>query len=467
MGLSDQSRPFSKCVTPAYPARWALFRHQLFSTKSMSVITNTVALARLLSDARRSPAELEATITERLKKALVAAAGVPRHREVMRQAGYDPRRDFGGLADLAIMPVMTKTDLKRAPESFVQESASGRIHQFFSDHTSGSTGIPLTVYKSPRERDIQIAKWLRALIMNGYRPTDKVLSFTSPGRLAEGRSVLQRFGLLRRKAVDYTLSAETLTDELFRYRPDVVYGVRTTLQMVAEELDRRGIEPPPIKLLVSYGEVIDAQTKEKCRQSFGVEVTEIYGSVEMGVMAYQKRGENVLSLIEDCTLFEFLDEQDNPAKPGEMARIVVTDLHGGLMPFIRYDIGDLATYSLRQNASGETVRVIDRIIGRQDDVFHLPDGRILTFIDFYDVRYGYDGLQHIRITQHSPLGFLVEVVADPDYFQKIREDLAQRLRSLSALPLEFELRQVEQIAPDPGGKRRMLVCELDRSFPGI
>jgi phenylacetate-CoA ligase len=428
----------------------------------MSVLTSTASLIRLLFDARRPPSALEATVTEKLKKVLFAAADVPRHREVMRQAGYDPRRDFGGLADLTLMPVMTKADLKRTPDDFLQAGASGHLHTYFSDRTSGSTGMPLTVYRSPRERDIQIAKWLRVLFLGGYRPTDKVLSFTSPGRLAEGRSVLQRFGLLRRKAVDYTQSPEALADELLQYRPDVVYGVRTSLLMVAEELERRGIKAPPIKLLVAGGEVIDAQTRQRCREVFGADITETYGTVEMGVMAYQRQGQDGLSLIEDCTLFEFLDDEGNPAKPGQLARIVVTDLHGGLMPFIRYDQGDLATYSLRQNAHGETVRVIDRIIGRQDDIAHLPDGRFLTYLDFYEVMDVYPGVERFRIRHRAPDRFLIELVASPDYYHTIQRDLLTKLQALSPLPLHFDMHLVERIDPDPSGKMRMLVSEIMR-----
>jgi phenylacetate-coenzyme A ligase PaaK-like adenylate-forming protein len=93
----------------------------------MSVITNTIALAQLLADSRRSNAELEPTITKRLRKLLVAAVGVPRHREAMRQAAYDPQRDFSGLGDLAFLPVMTKADLKSTPDAFLQVSASGRL----------------------------------------------------------------------------------------------------------------------------------------------------------------------------------------------------------------------------------------------------------------------------------------------------------------------------------------------------
>lgn len=424
------------------------------------MMPGAAALCRLLLDSRRSRAELDRVIAARLRKVLLAAAAVPHYREQMRKSGYDPQRDFTGTKDLAVLAVTLKSDIKASPESFVREGESERLPRYFSDRTSGSTGMPMTVYRSPDERAVQIAKWLRVLVLNGYRPTDKVLSFTSPGRLAEGRSALQRFGLLRRQALDYTLPPEALTDALIRYQPDVVYGVRTSLLMVAGELERRGVSVAPIKLLVAGGEVIDAQTRRRCRQILGAEITETYGTVEMGVMAYQRRGESGLNLIEDCTLFEFLDERGDPALPGQLARLVVTDLHGGLMPFIRYDQGDLVTYSLRKNAHGETVRVIDRIVGRQDDVAPLPDGRLLTYLDFYEIMDVYPGVERFRIRQLAPDGFDLEVVAGQEYYGNIHGELLTKLQALSRLPLRFNVRRVERIDPDPSGKMRMLVSEV-------
>lgn len=429
----------------------------------MSLIANSTALAHLWRDAHRSRSELESTITERLKKVLIAAASVPHYRELMWQAGYDPLRDFGGLADLSILPATIKEDLKAAPESFLQEGVSEHRQAYFSDKTSGSTGIPLTVYRSPTERAVQISKWLRVLILNGYRPHHKVLSYTSPRRLSEGRTALQRFGLFRRLAVDFSLSPKDCTDALLAYQPDLVYGLPTSFLLVAEELERRRIKPPPLRMLVAGGEVIDAQMRHRFRQAFGVPVTETYGTVEMGVMAYQLSERNGLNLIEDCTFFEFLDEEGNPAPPGQPARVVVTDLFGQLMPLIRYELGDLAIYSLRENNKGETVRVIDRILGRQDDIFHLSDGSSLTRLDFYDIQAGYQDLQQVRITQHTADSFLVEVVANQDYFCSIKEELMQKLRTLRPLPLKFDIRLVESIPPDPNGKRRLMVSEVSSS----
>lgn len=431
----------------------------------MSIFSNAAALARLLRDSRRSPSQLQPIIEKRLQQVLIAAMTVPRHGEIMRQAGYDPRYDFTGLADLSILPPMDKSDLKQRLKEFIQQGAAEHLNDFFKDRTSGSTGTPLAVYRSAHERDIHISKWLRVLILNGYRPTDKTLSFTSPSRLEDGRSILQHFGLLRRKTVASTLSPRDSVDAILKYRPSIVYGVRTSLMAVANELCCRHITTPLIKLLVATGEVVDPETRQRCREAFGVDITETYGTVEMGVMACQLPGESSLQLIEDCTRFEFLDEAGNPAPPGQLARVVVTDLHGHLMPFIRYEQGDLAIYQLQQNAKGDTVKVIERIVGRQDDIIQLPNGQSLTYLDFYHLRYGYPSVQQLRVTQKSSLSFLVEIAADPEYFQSIQHKLTQDLDHLSELPLVFELRCVSHIAPEPSGKLRMLV-KAPLSTPG-
>jgi phenylacetate-CoA ligase len=410
--------------------------------------------------AGHSHSRVMADVPAKLQRLLTAAMSVPYYAEHMRSAGYDPVRDFRGPQDLSLLPIVRKSDIKAAPDAFVQASEAGQLGRYFSDRTSGSTGTPLTVFRCPRERDIQIAKWLRVLLLSGYRPTHKVLSLTSPGRLAEGRSVLQRFALFRRKAVDYTLPPEALANQLIEYRPDVVYGVRTSLLLVAEELARRDARIPAVKLLVAGGEVIDGRTRRKCQEAFGIDLTETYGTVELGVMAYQARADKGLRLIEDCTFFEFLDEHGNPAKPGQLGRVVVTDLHGWLMPFIRYEQGDLAQYSLRRNARGETVRVIDRIVGRQDDLAPLPDGRLLTYLDFYELMDVYPGVTCFKVRQQTHASFIVELVTSPEYYRTINGELLEKLRRLSALPLHFDVKRVESIAPDPNGKLRMLVSEV-------
>lgn len=422
----------------------------------------TFALLRLLQESRLGPKELSPIISSRLKRLLSKASTVPFYRQVIQQAGYIPALDYSGPADLSIFPVTRKSDIKANPMVFVQTAEAMRLDQYFSDRTSGSTGTPLAVYRAPRERAIQIAKWLRVMILNGYRPTDKVFSCTSPGRLAEGKSLIQLFGLFRRLAIDYTLPTKVLVDAIINYSPQVIYGVRTSLVLTAEELLRRGLTVSGLNMIIAGGEVIDPYARKLCLQAFGHDIIETYGTVEMGVMAYQHRQKSGLNLIEDCTYFEFLDAQDQPVGPGQLGRVVVTDLYGGLMPFIRYDQGDWATFRIQENEQGELIRVIDRIVGRQEDLAPLPDGHFLTYLDFYELMDLYSCIVRFRVRQRALDEFVLELVTSTDYFRSIEQELRRRLNALSDLPLRFEINLVDRISPDPSGKLRMLVSEVSR-----
>ncbi|GAH74773.1 unnamed protein product, partial [marine sediment metagenome] len=96
----------------------------------------------------------------------------------MRSVNYNPESDYSGPKDLKLFPVLTKDIVKeRGEKTFVCEDVD--ISKYYMDATSGSTGIPLRVWREPWARAIQIVKWLRVMMVNGYSLTDRVFSLTS------------------------------------------------------------------------------------------------------------------------------------------------------------------------------------------------------------------------------------------------------------------------------------------------
>ena len=68
-----------------------------------------------------------------------------------------------------------------------------------------------------------------------------------------------------------------------------------------------------------------------------------YGTEEFGTIAVErpKDQKHVLNL--SSVIVEILAiDKDVPVEPGQMGRIVVTDLFSHAMPLIRYETGDLA-----------------------------------------------------------------------------------------------------------------------------
>ena len=426
------------------------------------MLNNLMALNQVMRDVKLSRPELEKIIRKRLKKVIISAFRyVPHYREMMKRLGYDPIRNYRGTDDILNFPITTKEELKqKSIAAFIKEGSN--ISNCNVDSTSGSTGIPLRVYRSSSERALQIARWLRVLFLNGYSARDRVLSFTSPERMEEGRSILQKFGIFRRLPINYQLSPKEFVNALLAYKPNVVYGTRSCLDLASLELKKRGIKLKGIKLLLAAGEFVYESSRCNCREQFGVDIIESYGTVEMGLMGYETPHRDGIHLTEDLTYFEFLDKDGLPVQEGKPGRIVVTDLTNKIMPFIRYDQGDFGIFKEVKDSNGQMIRRLERIIGREDDFVVLPDGSKRIFNRFMNVMDRYTHIQQFRVIQKTIDHFQIQVVADLTYLANISSDLLIRLKDDWPPEVSFKIVPVERIEADPGGKIRILISELEQ-----
>ena len=417
-----------------------------------------------MRDIKLPRAKLKDLINKRLREVLVSAyLNVPYYRDLMQSVCYDPVLDYRGPEDLLKLPITTKETIKqRNFQTFIKKGCN--LSQCFRDATSGSTGIPLQIYRSPFERSVQIAKWLRVLFLNGYCMRDKVMSLTSPSRLKEGRTILHKCGLLRRLAVDYLLPPKDMVDIFHKYNPDILYGNRSHLDLMALESKRQNQPLDGLKLLVGGAEVIHESCRQLYRKQFGVELIEFYGSVEMGIMAFETIKHDGLHLCEDLTIFEFLDKEEKPVLAGESGRVIVTNLVDKVMPFIRYDQGDLAVFEYTEEEAHDLAPRITKIIGREDDYAVLPDNTRRPFHDFYEVLDKYDKIFQFRIVQRSRSLFQVMIVADSFYLQSIRDDLIYELQKRFPPTVSFQIKQVDGLKPEANGKIRMLISEVSQDW---
>ena len=421
------------------------------------------ALYQVMHDNKLSRSQLDQLVNKRLKTVLVSAyQHVPYYREQMQRVGYDPVHDYGGPQDLSKLPITSKQELKhRDIHDFIKKGSNPSQYRY--DATSGSTGIPLRIYRTPYEKSVQTAKWLRVLFLNGYSIRYRTMAIVDPHRVSQEDSIIQRFGLFRRLTVDYIKhSIEEIVNQFLIYNPEVLYGNRAHLDLIALELRRRGIQPKGLnlKLLLAGSEVIHEGNRQLYRKQYGVEVIEFYGSWEMGGMAYETSEHDGLHLNEDLTYFEFLDQNGNPVGSGEPGRVVMTDLIGTLMPFIRYDQGDLAVFTYKENKK-EAGRRIQQIIGRDNDFAVLSDGTRYPVHTFNRTVGQYEGIMQFRIIQKSFTQFQVLIVADTSYFQSIRDNLKQNLQQQFPPIIDFEIDRADQIEADPTGKIRTFISEID------
>jgi phenylacetate-CoA ligase len=394
---------------------------------------------------------------------------IPYYRKLMTEAGLGPSVEISGPADLERLPVTTKAEIKRQGfEAVRQEGVDpGRCHRV---GTSGSTGIPLEILRSPAERAEQVALWLRTLVVNGYRFHHKVLGLVAPSRVGEGRTVLGHFGLLRRETAHYQMPPEQVVDILLDYKPQALYGNRHQLDLVCLELQRRGIACDFLRLLVCGGLRLYENSRLLYREWLGVDPVDNYGCEEAGVLAHETPEGAGLRPCEDITVFEVLDEGDRPVPPGTPGRMVITTLNRKVQPFIRYDLGDLVSYEIVEDATGHPWRRITVIHGRENDLLVLPDGSRQICPQFLDILSQYPGLVQARAVQKSVTRVEIQVVGDETYVEESKPGMLAYLRSRYPKEMEFAVVRMEEIPTDPTGKARMFISEvqdLDRLTPSI
>ena len=238
----------------------------------------------------------------------------------------------------------------------------GRFSVGLSSGTSGNKSLTVL---SPKERALYACLlWARSGLPEGISGSRVLFTLrtNNPAFMA-----VNAFGI-RLVYADYTKSVPELIGLINRERLKIIAGPPSLLTMLARE--RSSIETR-IEALISYAEVLDPETRSFLSHAFSAPVSEIYQGAEGFVGSTCRHGK--LHLNEDVLLVELMEAGDDI---GGAKKVVVTDLYRTTQPIIRYALNDLLELSPERCRCGSCFRVIERIHGRADDIFHLrgPDG---------------------------------------------------------------------------------------------
>ena len=392
---------------------------------------------RLLRELRapRSLEELYELQDELVRAAVSRAASIPFYREAWAERGFDPA-GFGGLDDLARLPVLSADDARAA----LQEVESRESYA-----TSGSSGRPLSVPRGAAEQRAWRAAGLRIWLEHGYRWSDVTLRFD---RQAGPRHPLQRLGLSRTLWISNELPLEERVDALVGAGAGVVVGTPTVLRQVCAALEARGVRPALPRGVFIQGEVCDAWTRALVARVFGVEPVDLYGLTEVGYVAWQCERRGPLHVNAEAYVVELLCDR-RPATAGELGRVVVTDLRGRTMPLLRYDTGDLARAAADPCECGRPSPVLGRMEGRADGALVRSDGELVTTRAVLDAL----GPSGFRVRQDAGGRVELQVAREADVAR-----LSGALEALLGGPVSHTAASVAE--PEAAEKTRWVVSEL-------
>ncbi len=392
-----------------------------------------------------------------------AATTVPFYGKLYRGAGV-PVDSIGSLQDLRRLPIVRREDLQsRSEEELVSRGTD--LGACIRTRTSGSTGVPLEVLSMRRDRSVFNPSFFRAYLAWGLRPWHRMTYFQARPEKLTQRSWFEHLGIFRRQMLSSLDDPERWLGAIAGWRPHLIHGYALTLKLLAEAAVRRG-ETIQVPLVASTYGVLDEVGRDLLRQAFGARIIDIYASEEAGsVMAWECPECEGYHLCIDTVVVELLGD-GRPARPGEDAAVVVTNLSNFTMPLIRYDQGDVVRLSAKEPVCGRGLPLIESVQGRAGDYVVLRSGRRLTPHPFFLVLDHALGVGRWQVVQESLEKIVVRTTLAEGWNDVATDSIVRGIRGLVGDRVEIHVKVVDHLREDPSRKLRSVISLVPGSRIG-
>jgi phenylacetate-CoA ligase len=383
----------------------------------------------------------------------------PFWRERLTEAGWTPE-DLADHSLLRSLPPLSRADLQTRFGDMRARLDPG-YGPITTVQTSGSTGNAVRVEKCRAQSFLYDALTMRDHFWH-RRDLSKKLSVIR-GKVKTGPRPNWGHPVSRlvKSGPASALNAESLSlegqlDWLVAEKPTYLLLSGMRLDAIAQFALERAVRIENLQQITSYATAVSPEIRALAREAFGVEIKDLYSTEEVGYIACQCPEHDVYHVQSEAVIAEIVDENGAPARVGEPGRVLVTVLHSFAMPLIRYDIGDMAVAG-EPCACGRTLPVITRILGRQETMLTLPDGRrILAGIrarDFMDIA----PVRDYRVVMYADDVVDVFVTAQDSLQDSIRENIARMVQTRLCYPFPTRVKQVKEIDWGKSWKREPFV----------
>ncbi len=394
-----------------------------------------------------------------------AAMHSPYFKSRLQAAGVRPDQ-LSSLEGLRGIPVMGRRELQSAGESLFCKQLPQAHTPVGEARSSGSSGEPVVVKRTAINHLFWLAFTLREHLwqQRDFSGRLAVIRANYPVGNSEsqdswGAPVNLFFKTGSSHAMRITTDVGQQAKWLEDINPDYLLTYPTNLAALLQQFERRGIRLPRLRQVRSIGETLATGIREAVRRSLGVEIADTYSSQEVGTIALQCPASGMYHVMSESLIVEVLDEHGGPCPPGQVGRVVVTDLHNFATPLIRYDIGDYAEAGA-SCPCGRGLPTLKRIAGRERNMLLLPDGRrhwpLVGAYHFRDIA----PIRQYQVIQRNREMMEVRLVSDSPLTDVQETRLKEIIRE--ALEFPFQLQFVYfsgEIPRGPGGKFEEFICE--------
>jgi phenylacetate-CoA ligase len=392
-----------------------------------------------------------------------AATRVPYYRlHGSQRRRHGDRRSWEYLEN---WPILEGEALRAQPEAFLAEGCAR--HWMVRDHTSGTSGRPLRLWRSRRTLRARYALYeSRHRLWYGVSRRDRWAmaggQLVVPFRRRKPPFWVWNAALKQLYVSSYHLGEDfcrAILHPLERYEVRYLWGYPSSLSALAEAALETGVSLT-MRVAVANAEPVFPRQRLLVERAFGCPLRETYGMVEMVAAAGECEFGN-LHVWPEVGWVEIL-EAGAPVAAGESGELICTSLLDDEMPLIRYRLGDRAAWGGSACPCGRRLPVFSHIEGRSDDTLHTRDGRRIGRLDpvfkadlpVREAQIVQTALDHVRVLY----------VPAPGAAQAVRHEIRNAIEDRMG-PIRIDFEEVEHIPRGPNGKFRAVVCELPQPRP--
>jgi len=409
---------------------------------------------------RRAPAQIRQIRENKLRGLLRHAyTKVPYYRELFDSVQLKPD-DIRTLEDLAYLPLTSRARLRDL--DLEEKTAEGMaLDRCRVSSTSGTTGIPLSIYLDRRDASLMGLAWARAFMAGGMKPWYRTAAFIGREGVKTKKSWYEHLGFWRRLEISSGWDPAEWIIRLQAWKPEVIVGYVMTLKILAEYIQKHRITGIDPELVFHSSAVLDLHSRIELESVFKCRIVDVYGSDEAGCIAWECDDCGGYHVSEDMVIVEIVKD-GRLASPGESGEVVITNLHSRAMPFIRYRQGDVSRFLDKAPVCGRAFALLDKVAGRTDDFIVLPGGQKISPHPLYHCIDPVSEVKRWRLVQESTDTVRLEIEPGEGFGEESESIIRSCLARILGEAVRIQVSVVETIAVDPYAKFRAVSSNVRR-----
>jgi phenylacetate-CoA ligase len=437
---------------------WAL-EHAILPVADAITQQKLLSRLRYLEEAQWWPRQ---KILEEQSRALaetvrIAAAEIPYYQRRFAENGVH-WRDVRTAADLPRLSIADKYSLREAyPAGLTRKTGFPTAEE----SSSGTMGEPFRVLEDSVTAGFRRASFLLSLQWAGWRAGERHMQ---TGVMADrSRTRWWKDKLLRcsyEPVIDLDdRNLDRMLHRLDHSRIRHLWGYPLGLWALAERARHRGWSGV-LRSVVTWGDNLYPHYRQAIESTFGVRVYDTYGCSE-GMQIAAQCGHGPWYHIHDLdTIVELVDEEGRSVPDGVPGRVLLTRLHAGATPLLRYAVGDVAVRSPnRRCPCGRDLALLERIDGRETDFVIGANGSRFSGHFFSVVVEGFSEIIRYQVRQTHRNGVVIRIVTRQEV-PGIESAISRRLIESGLRGLRIEVERVQRIQDPVPGKRRFVISGI-------